>query len=117
MEISLCLALVQGALVQRQQIVVPLTIRVSADIRGFARLTDHADISALPVSRVQNEERIGLGLNAFDHFFPRPHPTPGITEVCDVFMGALRKRFRDAGYLCVSHGNFLSLLASAGSVI
>jgi hypothetical protein len=111
------LALAQGALVQRQQIVVPLTIRVSANIRGFARLTDHADISALPVSRVQHEERIGLGLNALDHLFPRPHPTPGITEMRDVFMGALRMLFRNAGYLCVSHGNFLSLLASAGSVI
>ena len=61
------LASVQRTLVEGQQVVVPLPIRIGADIRRFPRLADHADIGALTVSRVQHVKRVGFGVDARYH--------------------------------------------------
>lgn len=104
MDLLVAMALVQRALSERQQVVVPLAIRISTDVRSLARLTDHADIGALPTYGIQNKKRVGLGLDAFDYLFPRPAPLAAITQVGNVLVGTLRIGLRDAGYLCVWHG-------------
>jgi hypothetical protein len=60
MDLLVAMALVQRALSERQQVVVPLAIRISTDVRSLARLTDHADIGALPTYGIQNKNVLVL---------------------------------------------------------
>jgi hypothetical protein len=71
----------------------------------------HPYIGAFPVEWIDDEERIGFGLDASNNFLAGPFPSHlGIPQVRDVFMRALRMGLGDACHLNVSHcANFLSL--------
>ena len=76
-------------MVQRQQIVVPPTIRVSPKIRSFTRFADYANVGPFSVDRIKCIERVGLVVDARNHPLTIPHPVCGrIAEMSDVFVRA-----------------------------
>jgi hypothetical protein len=93
----------QWTLVQRQQVVVPIVIRMSSQEWRFPG-ADNPDICTLTAARVDNEEAVGPFVDALDDFFARPYPASRrIPQVGNVLVRALGMRFGDARYLNVCH--------------
>lgn len=91
------------ALVERQQIVVPVAIRVRSDVRRSACRSNNTNIGTLTRPRVKDKERVGFGVDAFDNFLPRPDPRRRVSRVCDVLVRALGAGLCNACDLAVRH--------------
>jgi hypothetical protein len=104
-----CLRGLKAALVEREEIVVPVAVGVGPNIWHAACGADDADVGTLAGVRVDHEECVGLRINALDDLLARPPPArSGITQVRDVLVRTLRVEFGDAGNLYVCHAQFLS---------
>jgi hypothetical protein len=91
-------------MIKGQEIVVPITIRVSSHISSTPSRADDADIGTLSVVRVHDEEGIGLCVDARDYLISAPLPTDfWIAQLRNVLMRALRMWFGDASHLDVGH--------------
>jgi len=98
----------QGALVERQQIVVPDAIGIGAEVWVMASRPDDADVRPLSGPGIDHEEGIALRVNALDHPLARPCPSRlRVTEVGYVFMGALGVRFCNTSHLDFGHNGSL----------
>ena len=87
----------QRVLIQGQQVVVPVPIRMSAKIRGVTSRADDADVRALAVARIDDKESVGFRVDARDDLLPAPIPVGfGVSETSNMLMRALRMRFGDA---------------------
>jgi hypothetical protein len=98
----------QGALIERQQIVVPNAISIRTQVRRMPCGAHDADIGPRSGPWINNKESIALRVDALDHLFARPRPTRfRIAEVGYVFVGALGVRFSDTSNLDFGHnGSF-----------
>jgi hypothetical protein len=104
-----CLPPNQGALIQRQQVVVPIPIRVCTKVRRFRRRTHDPYVRAFSGVRVQNIKRVRSRLNARDDLFTGPFPPSlWISNVSDVLVRALRMRLSNASNLNVRHWVFFA---------
>jgi hypothetical protein len=82
---------------------------MGADVGRSSGGPDHANFRAFSIPRIDHEKRVRLGVNAQNDGFPGPLPSKlGIAQMRNVFMGILRMRLGDAGYLYVCHSWFLS---------
>lgn len=94
----------QRALIERQEVVIPIAVRVSPQKGRATDRADNADVGTVAVVRVEDVEGVGLRVDARDHLLPGPFPVCfGIPKVRDVLMRALRMRLGDASHLNVSH--------------
>src|SRR5579859_4547325 len=96
----------ERALVQRQQIVIPVAVGVSSHVGRSPCRTNDTDVGPLTCAGIKNEKRIRPCFDTRDHLFTSPFP-PGlrIPQMRDMFVGAVRMGFRDASYLYVCHLN------------
>ncbi len=102
----------EWTLVKGQQIVVPISVSMRAQIGRSSFRMNYADFCSLTSLFIPHVKRIGSGFNARDHLLPRPFPSSlRITQVRNMFVGAKRMGLGDAGHLCVCHIMFLSELA------
>jgi hypothetical protein len=95
--------LANRALVEGQQIVVPIAIGMGLDIRGTAGRTNNSHVGALAVPRIDDKERVGFGVDALDNLLPRPDPRRRVPNMSDVLVRALGVGLSDTGDLAVSH--------------
>jgi hypothetical protein len=94
----------ERALIEREQIVVPVSVSVGTDIRRLAGDADDADIGTFAIVWVGDKKGVATRVDARDDFLARPFPSGGrIAQMSDVLMGALRVRFGYAGYFNVCH--------------
>jgi hypothetical protein len=92
------------ALVERQEIVVPIAVGVGPQIGRPTYWSHDAHVGSFPGVGVDNKERIGLGIDAGDHLLARPFPARNrIPQMGNVLVRALRVRFGDASDLNVGH--------------
>src|SRR5579871_5965033 len=92
------------AMIQREQIVIPVAIRVSAQVRQSPRWADNTNVGAFPRIGIGDKEGIGLSVDAGDHLFASPFPAScRISEVRNVLMTAAGIRLCDASNLNVRH--------------
>lgn len=90
---------------QRQEIIVPLTVRIGAEILAVRAIYD-ANIAT--VSSNPGVEGVGLGFDGIDDLLARPAPA-GTAQVGDAFVGVVAGLLIDAGDLNVCHmSGFLS---------
>src|SRR5258707_6959786 len=104
-----CLPPNERALIQRQQVVIPIPIRVCAKVRCSSRRTHDSHVGALSRVRVQDIKRVRSRLNARDYLFTGPFP-PGlwIPDLGDVLVRALRMGLSNASNLKVRHWVFFA---------
>ena len=76
----------ERALAERQQVVVPVAVRIRAQVRCAASRPDDSHIGPFAVVWVKNVKRIGLGVDTRNDLLPGPTPCRRITQVCDVLM-------------------------------
>jgi hypothetical protein len=94
----------EWTLSQRQEIVVPVAVCVSSNVRRFARRANHTDIGSLSRAGVENEKRVRTRIDARDHLLACPFPPDvWIPQLSDVFVGTQRMGLCDARYLNVCH--------------
>jgi len=92
------------ALIERQEVVVPLSVRVRTNIGRLADFSHNTNLSPFTRRWFENVERIRLGVDALDDALASPHPGGRrVADVGDVLVGALRVGFDDAGDLAISH--------------
>src|SRR5208283_2178757 len=90
----------ERAVIEGQQIVVPVAVRVRSQISCPLNRTDDADIGVLAGVGIDDEESIGLCINAGDYLVPAPLPAGlWVSKLRNVFVRALRMRFGDASHL------------------
>jgi len=97
-----------GTLVERQKIVVPVAICVSAHISRATSRPNDADVGTLTGARVRDVERVCFRLDAGDHFFTRPLPAGWVSQMRDVLVRTVRVRLRDTRNAAISHSNILA---------
>ena len=74
-------------------------------VRATAEALPHdAYIGTLAGARVEHEESVRVRVDAGDNLVAGPYPAGGgVADVGEMFVGALRVRFDDAGDLNVRH--------------
>jgi hypothetical protein len=93
------------ALIQGQEVVIPVAVGVRAQVRRAPCGADDTDIGTPAGVGIEHKERVRPGIDAANHILPSPFPSRArITDVRDVLMRALRMRFGDASNLNVCHG-------------
>ncbi len=104
-----CLPPNERALIQRQQVIVPIPIRVCAKVGSSPRRTHDSHVRTLSRVRVQDIKCIRSRLNARDCLFTGPFP-PGlwIPYVGDVLVRTLGMGLSNASYLYVRHWVFIA---------
>jgi hypothetical protein len=94
----------QRALIEGQQVVIPVAICVSPQKWRVTSWANDPDVGALAVARVKDKEDVGLCVDARDYLLPAPFPANfWISYMSNVLMRALRMWFRDTNHLDVSH--------------
>ena len=89
---------------QREEIVVPLSVGVGAQIFAVRPIHD-ADVAAIVAD--ESVEGVGLGLDRIDDLLARPVPGRS-AEVGDPLIGNVARLLVDARHLHVCHELFLS---------
>jgi hypothetical protein len=99
----------RAAFIESQEVVVPLAIRVSTEIRAFVAVSpNNTDIDFLAGPALYSEERCLLGVNPVDGVFPGDTPIPcGVTDVRNVFVGTKPVRLINACDLMFRHLYYL----------
>jgi hypothetical protein len=92
---------------KRQQVVVPLTIGMRAEVRLLPSLTNDADIHLFAGAAIDGIERSGFSVNAGDRVLARYPPGGGardIANVSNVFVRAHVMGLVDASDFMFRHG-------------
>jgi hypothetical protein len=102
-------AVLQRALIERQQVIVPISIRAGAHIRWSYGGSHDANIGAFSGEGIKDEKRIRLCVDALYDSLAGPFPShTRVPKMSNVLMGAEWMRFVDAGHLYVCHVRILS---------
>jgi hypothetical protein len=81
----------QTALIQGQQVVVPVAVSIRAKVRCAACRSDNADIRTLPGVWINDKKRVGTGLDASNDILAGPLLSRlGIAQMGDVFVRAMQ---------------------------
>lgn len=93
-----------GALIERQEIVVPVTVSVGANVRRTAGGAYDANVGTLACVGINNKESVSSSVDAADNIFAAPFPARlGIPQVRDVLMRALWMGLTDARHPNICH--------------
>jgi hypothetical protein len=106
------------ALALCKQIVIPFAVGVRTEVRVFAGLAHHADVTPLAAGLVHGKKLVFPGVDLSDDCFSDHSPPVGrivgdVAYMGDVFMWAVAVKFIDAGDLIFSHKFLNELWISA----
>ena len=100
-----------AAFLLSQQVVVPLAVSVSAQVRRLSALPHYTDVSALSSLRVDRIEGFPLALDAFDCRLPADTPSACVTDMRDVLVPAFAVGLVDTVHMKFVHGGGLGTAA------